>query len=290
MKKFIKNVLKEYKALSPLQKLIRVIIPFLGLILAVLGVWATYDSQKEKINKTKDTQRQQINEATRLASDLLDEIRTNLHPELPEDFKKAVASIRAEDLSQEVSFDKLDMNIQFRFSTDDYKAFLQAEVNYDVGQYQLTSQTGYIITKVLETILEQKLSHFLDKMEIKTKIKGIADGVPVIPDAVYKGEEVITSIRYWNVNENAWKTASFMPDQTKLDNEKIAFLRAYFVSKYIRSLQRIKNSSVKISVEEVKEVGPRKAILAIEIKVKNALQDTYNELGFFEKKAFDLSN
>ena len=262
--------MKKFEERSPLA-LITVIIVTLGVLISYLN----YSSNK-KVNDKKPGFEQGIYNVKENTKDIILELSHDTL--LPPDFINLFRSITFEDIITDIEYENLDVNVGFEFITEFKESFIKSEWYYEVGQYRMNSQIAEIVVRVLKRAIEEELKGYFETLEFSTDILGTADGIPMKENMIYKGKETIEDFRYYNINEQKWKNISLIPYETELDNEKLAFLRAYYSLIQIEKIKELKKHPIDIYVEEVDTLGDRKVVLGISIKLKDFFKDDLNVL------------
>jgi uncharacterized protein YutD len=271
---------------------------FIIIALSLLGIYWTKSkieiariSQLKKIEHARSEYGKEIKEVTVLANELLKELQDMPMYKLPSRYKEVFSKVDLSSIISDINFDDLDMNVGFSFHTNEKntKTTLLTDIDYDIGEYAVTPNAAFIVLKVMEKAINQSLRDLITDFDIKTKIQGIADGIPV-RRKIYRGKDAILNERYFNLNTGHWEKITLIPNQSARTNKSIAFLRAYYVRELIKHINFIDNFPIEMYVEEVEEIGKRKAIIQVNMEVKNIFKEQYDKFDLFEKVAFRLYN
>jgi hypothetical protein len=156
---------------------------------------------------------------------------------------------------------------------------------YKIGQYRMNSQLAELLIRILYKSVETELKPYLDNILIETDIMGVADGIPVKENAVYRGEYKIENYEYFNVNSQKMQKMNLIPGRSPLTNKKIAFLRAYYALKQVQRIPSLASNTINIYVKEVDTIGERKVAMGVKFRLKDYFDD---ELNLFEKPIYQL--
>lgn len=277
MGKFFRAFWVDFNRISATSK-VSYILGILGFIVALLTLTATIKS-----NNLKNDLETDVPDAAKLAKEIADEFKGN--PSLAPDFQNMFRDISFKDIVSEVEYEGLDVNVSFDVVAEFDEAFIFGEWYYKVGQYQMNARLSELLITILYKAIEQELSAYLGEIDIETDLLGVADGIPVIKNSYYKGQARIEGFPYYNVNANEMRSMTLIPGQTTLDNEKIAFLRAYFARQQVKKIPMLAANSINIYVKEVDTIGGRKVAMGVKFRLKDLMGE---QLNIFERPLYQL--
>lgn len=142
-------------------------------------------------------------------------------------------------------------------------------------------------------LIEKQIDKYFDNQRVGDDIcliinaMGFSDGIPVLPNTYYYGENIL-NVEYYNYDDKNFqnkKNMDFIHKRTILNNENIAILRAYFLANKLNTLYP--KSKMLIIAKESEEIGPQYRGCDLQIQVVNAFKKQYDELGWGSKKLID---
>ena len=276
----------DFKKMKSLSRIRSIYLPIIAILVTAIGVFNNRTLEL-KLSIEKAMIMNAVEEATELANEVIKKLKNSPIDTLPGEMN-VFEDFTLDTILPKIDFDHLDMNIKMEFVSSRNQARFGTEINYGIGEYKIKPNTGFLVLEVFNEIFERKLSTLFGNKQIKTNIKGVADGIPVRRGAVYSDDLLIENREYFNINENIPKSMTLIPHRSEMKNETFAFLRAYYAYLSIRKIESLRNAPIRIFVEEVKEIGQRKTIIAIEMKVEKVLYDVYKDLNTAEKIIFNI--
>jgi hypothetical protein len=152
--------------------------------------------------------------------------------------------------------------------------------DYPSGKYLLSEAQN---TPVLISAIRESTSNFLQQhpgsYAAQVEVIGSADSTPVLPGILYKGDlGVFQNFEYYSEDRNRFEKLDLLPGVTKLDNNSIAFLRAYNVLEHLTSLQDLASAKQQISTSTMVNNGGEYRKVIVRITIKNGLERNYSEL------------
>jgi len=287
MKNFLIKLLADFNDKHPIKKMCVVII-VASFVFTAMQTYFAYASMQRGIEPAKEQIQHAIEGAEQLANQIIQELRNRPAGELPIEFRDVFATLDFEPILAAIDYSGVDMEVTFSFCTNKYdSAVISSEIDYDVGEYRITSDTALVVVRVLEKALQQKLSALINMPRVEVRIVGVADGIPVKPGAVYRGKK-IPELNYYYVNEERWKRTQLVTNRTPLTNELFAALRAYYAAQYMHAADIFSRMPIEISAKTTKDVGIRKCTIGIQVTVKDALDNIYRDFSGLEKVLFHL--
>jgi hypothetical protein len=190
-----------------------------------------------------------------------------------------------------VKIEDFDLRIHTSIEEGSDNAVFASIWSYSPGKYILSETLEG--QAVLETIKEQLndvldvTKKQLDKMNKEDNIVfeveaiGSADAIPYRRKVYYDGllGDTLYNVRYYRFNEpDNPLYITFIKNETLMSNEYLALLRAYDAVKSLCHGYYIDN--VKIFTREFDKTGPEYRRLDLQITLRNAFLEDYNELSF----------
>ncbi len=283
MKSFLSQAKREFKESTPLEQL-KCVLRYLGILIActasfvAIGTAAFGSREAERVVEVQQAIIVDLEETEAVINGIIGEL-------IQEDICKI------QNVLMEVAFDDLDMDVEFKFiASDDYRqALIGTSIAYDVGQYIPTESATQLMGRIFDKAIDRKLGRYVEHLNVAATIRGVADPIPVRPGARYLGPQDIANVQYYNINEQRYKWKTLVSGKTRLVNEDFAFLRAFYVREEVQDLGIFREAPISIEVVESDTTGDRGVIFVVELKVRDILRESYDELSPFGKINFALT-
>lgn len=158
---------------------------------------------------------------------------------------------------------------------------------FNPGDY-ITPKTKAVLS-IFSTIIENflKTEKEVDLTNLSVSTKGYADGIPITGTLIYKGEfGSISSVEYdvllsdGEIKENSLT----LNGNDKINNEQLAFLRAYHPQFELLKIPQFQGGKFKISVQEFDTEGSKYRSVSVEITFKDAYKLKLDELSDLAQK------
>ena len=145
---------------------------------------------------------------------------------------------------------------------DNVSAILQLNQKFHLGEYISFDNSLKLAGRKIEAFfIENSISS-----DFTIQITGTADRMRVTPNLRYRGEfgEIVKE-PFYSINEKSFKSISLQRNQ-RLDNESLAFLRAYFIKKEFLNSIKITSAKIFIRIDLKNKMGSefRECVLKIE--------------------------
>jgi hypothetical protein len=153
--------------------------------------------------------------------------------------------------------------------------------DYPPGKYRLQDapNAGQVLA-LLKNDINDYLGFRYPGLAVEAEAIGCADGIPVKDGIYYKGDlGLIRDEEYHSYDSNENRRISFVPGQTRLSNEGIAFLRAYDMLSGLAALSSFHQAKPRISIDTTDKIGGEYRRVLVRISIKNALREEYDGLG-----------
>jgi hypothetical protein len=193
------------------------------------------------------------------------------------------ARSRGADLEFEAG---LDLRIIAEKNPDGTGSLLSTVTDYPPGKYRLhDAPNAGAVLAVLNGGVSDFITTRFQGLEIEVEAVGGADGIPVKPGAYYKGDlGPIRDAEYYSYGQNERRRIELIPNQTKLSNDAIGFLRAYEMLSHLVLIPGLQNARQKIGVDLTNRIGGEYRRVLVKVVLVNALRDEYQELGPVAKR------
>ena len=221
------------------------------------------------------------------------------------DYKQADAAVKSlqgkpQEISEhiEINEKKLNLNknmvdsiIVNKKNDDLLFSIVNATItDYDLGKYDIYSNPN--VRNTLKVIKKEIDKYFLNKKNENVYLliwaKGRADNTKVSYNTFYTGKSIEETIEYYYEDDKCFQnkqTVDFINGLTRMKNEYYAVLRAYYIVKDLqKKYPNTDKNQIKIIAKEYNQIGQQFRGCDIQIAVKNAFKNPYDELGFGARK------
>jgi hypothetical protein len=181
--------------------------------------------------------------------------------------------------------DMIDSIIVNRDKQDLLFSVVNETINgYNVGEYHKNANAERTL-KLVEKEIDKYFLNRKANEDIYLLIwaKGYADGTKVNPNSFYDGNSIYDIEYYYEDDYNFQnpQNVNFIRGATRMKNEYYAVLRAYYIVEHLKiAYPKTDKSQIKIIAEEFKEIGPQNRGCDLQIAIKNAFKNQYDELGW----------
>lgn len=165
------------------------------------------------------------------------------------------------------------------FESADVSTHKSIVEDYGLGMYRLNEAPNVqLVLAVLKKSIEKFITKYNKNDGLKVKIVGHADGTEVLPESYYKGDlGTISEFKYFSEDTNEWSRINLLSEATHLNNELIAFLRAYDVLKNIENLSVFYSSSIEIHTSTSYRKGGKYRKIVLIILIKDILSEEFEK-------------
>src|SRR6185436_2423158 len=173
-------------------------------------------------------------------------------------------------------------------SSDEISTTVQ---DYPLGEYLLSKAPGsqVIMSATRESVvnfLKQNAGSHAEHIEII----GCADGASFLPGVLYPGDPTtFRDFQYYSEDRQRLEKITLIPGVTKLDNNSLAFLRAYSASKAIANIKELSSAQPQISTATTLRRGGIYRRVIVRITIKNGVIDRYSDLSWPARFLIDRS-
>ena len=293
LRRFIENVQYDLKNENDLNKIIffaKIMTLVVGSLALLIGALSLYygvrEANREIDPKVRDMMAT-VEETEKLANEVMNRLASKYLVDASFPVEKML-------ILGETEVDGEDLNIKFSYTTSHDSSFAKLMTkldNYKPGQVSIEDKEAELIYSTIDAVINDQLDWLSDQYDVYPKVTGVSDNVPVKPGTRYSQyEPAISSITYYNINEERHKSKTLIPGKTILENEDFAFLRAYNLVRRLENLNLFRGSPFEIQVYESDKVGDRYTVFEVQIEVRDYLKEPYEDLSLPGKIAYDIRN